>query len=39
MFNSDQVDQIQTLKDEVGRTFDKMRLEYAQASASTASIA
>ena len=36
MFNSDQVDQIHALKEEAGRTFEKMRLEYAQASAGNA---
>jgi V/A-type H+-transporting ATPase subunit A len=36
MFNSDQVDQIEALKADAERTYEKMRLEYAQASASSA---
>ena len=36
MFNSDQVDQIEALKADAERTFEKIRLEYAQASASSA---
>ena len=30
MFNSEQVDQIEALREEVGRVFEKMRLEYAK---------